>query len=78
MGEPLAGTGAARDSLGAGRLFARDGRDVARGLSFAFAPDLSRLSPAVVLKRADRPGRCSALGVSVGIMMAYRGVHAGR
>jgi neurotransmitter:Na+ symporter, NSS family len=43
--------------------------DVARGLSFAFAPDLSRLSPAIVL---DAVGQALfALGVSAGIMIAY-------
>jgi neurotransmitter:Na+ symporter, NSS family len=43
--------------------------DVARGLRFAFAPDLSRLSPAIVL---DAVGQALfALGVSVGIMIAY-------
>ncbi len=43
--------------------------DVARGLGFAFAPDLSRLSPAVVLGAVGQA--LFALGVSVGIMMAY-------
>jgi NSS family neurotransmitter:Na+ symporter len=43
--------------------------DVARGLSFAFSPDLSRLSPAVVLGAVGQA--LFALGVSVGIMIAY-------
>ena len=43
--------------------------DVARGLKFAFAPDLSRLSPAVVLGAVGQS--LFALGVSAGIMIAY-------
>ena len=43
--------------------------DVARGLRFAFAPDLSRLTPAVVLGAVGQA--LFALGVSVGIMIAY-------
>ena len=43
--------------------------DVARGLKFAFAPDLSRLSPAVVLGAVGQA--LFALGVSAGIMIAY-------
>ena len=43
--------------------------DVARGLKFAFAPDLSRLSPAVVLGAGGQA--LFAVGVSVGIMIAY-------
>jgi len=43
--------------------------DVARGLRFAFEPDLSRLSPAVVLGAVGQA--LFALGVSVGIMIAY-------
>jgi len=43
--------------------------DVARGLSFAFAPDLSRLTPAVVLGAVGQA--LFALGISVGIMIAY-------
>jgi NSS family neurotransmitter:Na+ symporter len=43
--------------------------DVARGLRFAFAPDLSRLSPAVVLGAVGQS--LFALGISAGIMIAY-------
>jgi NSS family neurotransmitter:Na+ symporter len=43
--------------------------DVARGLTFAFAPDLSRLSPAIVLGAVGQA--LFALGVSAGIMIAY-------
>ena len=43
--------------------------DVARGLRFAFAPDVSRLSPAVVLGAVGQS--LYALGVSAGIMIAY-------
>ena len=43
--------------------------DVARGLEFAFAPDLTRLSPAVILGALGQA--LFALGISVGIMMAY-------
>ena len=43
--------------------------DVARGLRFAFAPDLSRLSAAVVLGAVGQA--LFALGVSAGIMIAY-------
>ena len=43
--------------------------DVARGLDFAFAPDLSRLTPAVVLGAVGQA--LFALGISVGIMIAY-------
>jgi len=43
--------------------------DVARGLSFAFAPDFSRLSPMIVLGAVGQS--LFALAVSVGIMIAY-------
>jgi NSS family neurotransmitter:Na+ symporter len=43
--------------------------DVARGLRFAFAPDLSRLSPAIVLGAVGQA--LFALGISAGIMIAY-------
>jgi NSS family neurotransmitter:Na+ symporter len=43
--------------------------DVARGLTFAFAPDLSRLSPAIALGAVGQS--LFALGVSAGIMIAY-------
>jgi NSS family neurotransmitter:Na+ symporter len=43
--------------------------DVARGLRFAFAPDVSRLTPAVVLGAVGQA--LFALGVSAGIMIAY-------
>ena len=43
--------------------------DVARGLTFAFAPDLSRLTPAIVLGAVGQA--LFALGVSAGIMIAY-------
>jgi neurotransmitter:Na+ symporter, NSS family len=43
--------------------------DVARGLKFAFAPDLSRLSPAIVLGAVGQA--LFALGISAGIMIAY-------
>jgi NSS family neurotransmitter:Na+ symporter len=43
--------------------------DVAQGLKFAFAPDLSRLSPAIVLGAVGQS--LFALGVSAGIMIAY-------
>jgi NSS family neurotransmitter:Na+ symporter len=43
--------------------------DVQRGLSFAFAPDLSRLTPSVLL---DAVGQAFyALGICVGVMMVY-------
>jgi NSS family neurotransmitter:Na+ symporter len=42
---------------------------VARGLRFAVAPDLSRLSPAIVLGAVGQS--LFALGVSAGIMIAY-------
>src|SRR5581483_6044359 len=41
--------------------------DVARGLRFAFAPDVSRLTPAVVLEAVGQA--LFALGVSAGIMI---------
>ncbi len=43
--------------------------DVAQGLKFAFAPDLSRLSPGVVLGAVGQA--LYALGVCAGIMIAY-------
>ena len=43
--------------------------DVAHGLHFAFAPDLSRLTPAVVLGAVGQA--LFALGISAGIMIAY-------
>ncbi len=43
--------------------------DVAHGLKFAFAPDLSRLSPSVVLGAVGQS--LFALGISAGIMIAY-------
>ena len=43
--------------------------DVARGLTFAFAPDFTRLTPAVVLGAVGQA--LYALGVSAGIMIAY-------
>jgi neurotransmitter:Na+ symporter, NSS family len=43
--------------------------DVVRGLKFAFAPDLSRLSPAIVLAAVGQS--LFALGISAGIMIAY-------
>ncbi len=43
--------------------------DVARGLHFAFAPDFSRLTPAVVLGAVGQA--LFALGISAGIMIAY-------
>ena len=43
--------------------------DVARGLQFAFAPDLSRLTAAVILGAVGQA--LFALGVSAGIMIAY-------
>ena len=43
--------------------------DVERGLRFAFAPDLSRLTPAVVLGAVGQA--LFALGVSAGILIAY-------
>jgi NSS family neurotransmitter:Na+ symporter len=43
--------------------------DVAHGLEFAFAPDLSRLSPAIVLGAVGQA--LFALGISAGIMIAY-------
>jgi NSS family neurotransmitter:Na+ symporter len=43
--------------------------DVARGLQFAFAPDLSRLTPRVVLDAVGQA--CFALGLSAGIIVAY-------
>ena len=48
--------------------------DVARGLTFAFAPDLSRLSPAIVLGAVGQA--LFALGVSAGLAIALRGLHA--
>ena len=50
--------------------------DVAHGLEFAFAPDLSRLSPAIVLGAVGQA--LFALGISAGIMIAYGDLHAGR
>ena len=43
--------------------------DVARGLTFAFAPDLGRLTPTVVLGAVGQA--LFALGVSAGILIAY-------
>ncbi len=43
--------------------------DVARGLEFAFAPDLSRLTPSVLLDAVGQA--CFALGISAGIIVAY-------
>ncbi|HEV7432140.1 MAG TPA: sodium-dependent transporter, partial [Steroidobacteraceae bacterium] len=43
--------------------------DVARGLHFAFAPDLSRLTPAVILGAVGQA--LFALGISAGIIIAY-------
>ena len=43
--------------------------DVARGLEFAFAPDFSRLTPAVMLGAVGQA--FFAVGVSAGIMLAY-------
>src|SRR5882762_5677412 len=43
--------------------------DVERGLRFAFAPDLSRLTPTVVLGAVGQA--LFALGVSAGILIAY-------
>ena len=43
--------------------------DVARGLQFAFAPDFSRLTPAVILGAVGQA--FFAVGVSAGIMIAY-------
>jgi NSS family neurotransmitter:Na+ symporter len=43
--------------------------DVARGLQFAFAPDFSRLTPAVLLDAVGQA--CFALGISAGIIVAY-------
>ena len=43
--------------------------DVTRGLHFAFAPDLSRLTPAVILGAVGQA--LFALGISAGIMIAY-------
>jgi len=43
--------------------------DVARGLHFAFAPDLSRLTPSVVLGAVGQA--CFALGISAGIIVVY-------
>jgi NSS family neurotransmitter:Na+ symporter len=43
--------------------------DVARGLRFAFAPDLSRLTPSVLLDAVGQA--CFALGISAGIIVAY-------
>ena len=43
--------------------------DVAHGLKFAFQPDLSRLSPAIVLGAVGQA--LFALGISAGIMIAY-------
>jgi neurotransmitter:Na+ symporter, NSS family len=43
--------------------------DVARGLQFAFAPNLSRLTPAVVLGAVGQA--LFALGISAGIIIAY-------
>jgi NSS family neurotransmitter:Na+ symporter len=45
--------------------------DVARGLSFAFAPDFSRLTPAVLLGAAGQA--FYALGLCVGVMIVYGG-----
>jgi NSS family neurotransmitter:Na+ symporter len=43
--------------------------DVGRGLHFAFAPDLSRLTPAVILGAVGQA--LFALGISAGIIIAY-------
>ncbi len=43
--------------------------DVVRGLQFAFAPDISRLTPAVVLGAVGQA--LFAVGVSAGILIAY-------
>jgi len=43
--------------------------DVARGLHFAFAPDLHRLTPAVLLGAVGQA--LYALGISCGVMIAY-------
>ncbi len=43
--------------------------DVARGLHFAFAPDISRLTPEVILGAVGQA--LYALGISAGIMIAY-------
>jgi neurotransmitter:Na+ symporter, NSS family len=43
--------------------------DVARGLRFAFAPELSRLTPSVILGAVGQA--LFALGVSAGILIAY-------
>jgi len=43
--------------------------NVARGLHFAFAPDFSRLTPAVILGAVGQA--LFALGISAGIMIAY-------
>jgi len=45
--------------------------DVAKGLSFAFAPDLSRLTPSVLLDAAGQA--FYALGICVGVMIVYGG-----
>jgi len=60
--------GAARDSAGAVAYSLATG-DVARGLRFAFAPDLSRLTSVVVLAPSAR--HSFAMGVSAGIIIAY-------
>ena len=69
MGESLAGAGIARNSPGTGRLLARDWRRGAGTCKFAFAPDLCRLTPAVVLGAVGQA--LFALGISAGIMIAY-------
>ncbi|MBS0376620.1 MAG: sodium-dependent transporter [Proteobacteria bacterium] len=43
--------------------------DVGRGLAFAFAPDLTRLTPPVLLDAVGQA--CFALGLSAGIIVAY-------
>ncbi len=43
--------------------------DVGRGLHFAFAPDLTRLTPRVLLDAVGQA--CFALGLSAGIMVVY-------
>ena len=69
MGKLLACTGAAGDSAGARGVFAGHRRCGRMGLSFAFAPDLSRLSTQPFSARWAR--LCFALGISAGIMIAY-------
>jgi NSS family neurotransmitter:Na+ symporter len=45
--------------------------DVAKGLAFAFSPDMSRLTPHVLLDAAGQA--FYALGICVGVMMVYGG-----